>query len=158
MVLHGHIQPLDILHGNIAGLAGGAGGGLPPIFEAGDQPIITDFRSYAISSTETTDSMISITIPKAGEYKLCFFAVKGAQGTADVGISINGTPQALLSMSSRSTIVYYVRTLNEGDVVKICGKIAGTTEPVRVGTLTACIDWDIWDLPTEYEAAAGRSF
>lgn len=131
------------------GDSGASGDGLPDTIVAGDTPILADWTGGSASTTEFTDTGLTVTVPKDGTYRFYMFAYKSSTSTMGGSPTITIYKNGIASGSEitvSNTNVYSVDVeCSAGDVVSVWGKgvkasYGNTVYGVTVSALIACID------------------
>jgi hypothetical protein len=133
-----------------SGDSSGSGDGLPDVIVAGDTPILGSWVGKTVSTTDTTDTGLSVTIPKNGTYRLYIPATKssgmGSSGSPTITVYKNGvaTDKVVSVTSTTPTTPYSIDVeCTEGDVIGLYAtgyKASYSTTSVTVMALIACID------------------
>ena len=120
----------------------GGSSGLPDVIEAGDTPIIVSYGIKSTSSNSITNTGISLTIPKAGTWRIRWYTSHDTTSTKSksrlyvnniaVGTEISGNGEHYLDY-----------TFAAGDVVTLYVGGGSYSYYALGGCLTACINWDI---------------
>lgn len=127
---------------NVASSGGGGSSGLPDVIEAGDTPIIAAYGVKSISSSNVTNTNISLTIPKAGTWRIKWAAGHDSTTSkAKSRIYVNNVAVGTeISGNGTQSLDY---TFSAGDVVTLYIGGGSWTTYALGGGLTACINWDI---------------
>jgi hypothetical protein len=133
-----------------SGDSSGSGDGLPDVIVAGDTPILASWVGKTVSTTDITDTGLSVTIPKNGTYRLYIPATKssgmGSSGNPTITVYKNGvaTDKVVSVTSTTPTTPYSIDVeCTEGDVIGLYAtgyKASYSTTSVTVMALIACID------------------
>ena len=118
------------------------GGGLPDEILPGDTPIIITYGVMSTSSSSVTNTGFSLTIPKAGTWRIKWAAGHDSSSSkAKSRIYVNNTAVGTeISGNGEQHLDY---TFAAGDVVKLYIGGGSWTTYALGGALSACIDWDI---------------
>lgn len=119
--------------------------GPPDVITSGETPVAGSFNVKKITSTSVTDSGNTITIKRAGTYKIKVFAAVTGSKTATLYAYKSGTQIMNKSLSTYSASVNETSvTCEEGDDITVSAKLSGTMTNAAVYVLgmVACIDWD----------------
>lgn len=121
---------------------GGSGGGLPETITPGDTPIIVSYGVMSTDSSSVTDTGISLTIPKAGTWRIKWHSSHDRSSSKSKSrIYVNNT--AVGTEVSGNGEHYLDYTFAAGDIVKLYIGGGSYSYYALGGCLTACIDWDI---------------
>lgn len=120
--------------------------GVPDVIKAGETPVAGSFNVKKITSTSVTDSGNTITIKKAGTYKIKVFVAVTGSKTGTLYMYRSGTQVSSKSLSAYSGSIQEQTVVNceIDDTITVSAKLSGTAVNAAVYVLgmVACIDWD----------------